>query len=447
MKPTKVVIMGAAGRDFHNFNVCFRDDPHFEVVAFTAAQIPNIADRGYPPSLAGPRYRKGIPIYPEAELRDLILRHGIGQVIHAYSDVSHEDVMHAASLALAAGADFRILGPRSVSLPSTKPVIAVCAVRTGAGKSPTSQFIVDFLSGRGLRVGVVRHPMPYGDLESMEVQRFADYDDFAKYDTTIEEREEYEPYVRRGVVIWAGVDYLKILREAEKEADVLVWDGGNNDLPFYVPDLHITVVDPHRPGHGLTYHPGEANLRAADVVLVGKAETAPAGAIDEVTRTTRSVNPRARIFRTRLEISAIDPTPVRGKRVIVVEDGPTLTHGGMAFGAGLIFAREEGARVVDASRYAVGSIRKVYETYPHLEKILPAMGYGARQIREFEATINRAKADLVVGATPVDLARLIRVDKPIVQIRYSLVPSPAFRRLLAAFARKVRKGRKGQPRR
>jgi predicted GTPase len=319
-------------------------------------------------------------------------------------------------------------------LESKRPVVAVCAVRTGAGKSPTSQFLVDFLTNRGLRVAVVRHPMPYGDLEAMEVQRFASYEDFLKYDTTIEEREEYEPYVRRGVVIWAGVDYRKILRRAEKEADVLIWDGGNNDLPFYRPDLHITVVDPHRPGHGLAWHPGEANLRAADVVLVGKSETASPEAIREVSRNSRSVNPAARIFRTRLEITALDPHPIRGRRVIVVEDGPTLTHGGMAWGAGALFARREGAKMVNPAPYAVGSIGRVYRDYPHIGHVLPAMGYGARQIREFEETIRRARADVVIGATPVDLARLIRIDKPLVQVRYALAPTPAFRKLLGKFA-------------
>lgn len=440
MAPTHVIIMGAAGRDFHNFNVCFRKNPAFRVVAFTAAQIPNIADRRYPPSLAGARYPKGIPIYPEARLTELILRHRVGQVVHAYSDVSHVDVMHAASRALAAGADFRILGPRHTELRARRPVIAVCAVRTGAGKSPTSQYLVDFLTRRGLRVGVVRHPMPYGDLESMVVQRFATYDDFLKYDTTIEEREEYEPYVRRGVVVWAGVDYQKILRRAERESDVLVWDGGNNDMPFFTPDLHITLVDPHRPGHGLTYHPGEANLRAADVVLISKSETATPEAIAEVRRNTRAVNPGARIFRTRLKIEALDPgVRIRGRRVIVVEDGPTLTHGGMAWGAGTLFARAGGARMVDPAPWAVGSIRKIYEKYPHLGRILPAMGYGSSQIREFETTINRARADLVIGATPVDLARLIRVNKPIVQIRYSLEPTSAFRKLLREFADRAKR--------
>jgi len=431
--------VGAAGRDFHNFNVHFRDNSLYRVVAFTATQIPNIAGRRYPAALAGPRYPKGIPIFPEEQLTDLIRRHRVDQVVHAYSDVSHVEVMHTASAALAAGADFRILGPRSMYLRSRRPVIAVCAVRTGAGKSPTSQFLVDYLTVRGLRVGVVRHPMPYGDLESMAVQRFAAYDDFLKYDTTIEEREEYEPYVRRGVVIWAGVDYRKILRRAEKEADVILWDGGNNDLPFFAPDLHITLVDPHRPGHGLLYHPGEANLRAADVILISKSETAPPAAVDEVRRNARSVNRSARIFRTRLRITAPDPRPLQGKRVIVVEDGPTLTHGGMAYGAGAIFARAEGARLVNPARYAVGSIRKVYEKYPHLGHVLPAMGYGARQIREFEATINDASADIVVAATPVDLSRLIRINKPLVQVRYALVPSAGFRKLLDEFAVKAKR--------
>ena len=439
MARTRVIIMGAAGRDFHNFNVYFRDNKDYNVVAFTATQIPDIDDRKYPAELSGALYRKGIPIFPEERLADLIEEHKVDQVVHAYSDIPHNEVMHAASIAIAAGADFRLLGPRTMYVKSRKPVIAVCAVRTGAGKSPTSQFVVDFLMQQGLRVSVIRHPMPYGDLVAMEVQRFAKYEDFARYDTTIEEREEYEPYVRRGVVIWAGVDYQKILRRAEREADVILWDGGNNDLPFYTPDLHITVVDPHRPGHEMAYHPGEANLRAADVLLISKTGTAKASGIEAVRRNIRAANPKARVFKTALDITAVDKTSIKDKRVIVVEDGPTLTHGEMTYGAGAIFAKNQGAKMIRPAKYAVGSIRKVYAKYPHLKNILPAMGYGAKQIREFESTINRAKADLVLGATPVDLSQLITINKPLVQVRYSLKAPVGFKNLLADFAKKAKK--------
>ncbi len=430
--------MGAAGRDFHNFNVHFRNNSACRVVAFTAAQIPGIDDRGYPPSLAGRLYPKGIPIFPEGHMEELIESHRIDEVVHAYSDVAHEDVMHTASIALAAGTDFRLMGPGTTTLKSRKPVVAVCAVRTGAGKSPTSQFVVDYLSRKGLRVSVIRHPMPYGDLSKMEVQCFRTYEDFAKYNATVEEREEYEPYVRKGIPIWAGVDYRKILRRAERESDVILWDGGNNDIPFFRTDLHITLADPHRPGHELTYHPGEANLRMADVVLISKSGTAAPEAIETVRQNIRTANPRARVLRTRLRISKKGGPSVRGKKVIVVEDGPTLTHGGMTYGAGAIFAEKEGARTVDPAPYAVGSIKDVYSKYPHLGHILPAMGYSERQFREFETTINRTEADLVIDATPVDLGSLIKVNKPLVQLRYSLAPSPAFNKVLAEFAAGIR---------
>lgn len=439
MPKKRVIIMGAAGRDFHNFNVHFRNNKEYQVVAFTATQIPNIDDRSYPAKLAGKLYPKGIPIVPENRLTELIGEHKVDQVVHAYSDVAHQDIMHAASIAMAAGADFRLMGSGTTYIKSKKPVIAVCAVRTGAGKSPTSQFVVDYLMKMGLRVGVIRHPMPYGDLVAMEVQRFAKYSDFEKHQSTIEEREEYEPYVRRGVVIWAGVDYLKILRRAEREADVILWDGGNNDIPFYEPDLYITVADPHRPGHGMSYHPGETNLRAADVILISKTGTAPAAGIEAVRKNIKIANPKARVFKTDLKIAAVEKTSVKDKKVIVVEDGPTLTHGEMAYGAGAIFAKREGARMVKPSRYAVGSIKKVYQKFPHLKNILPAMGYGAKQIREFEATINKAKADLVIGATPVDLSQLVKINKPLVQVRYSLAAPPAFKQLLTDFAKKARK--------
>ncbi len=442
MRQKRVIIMGAAGRDFHNFNVYFRDNKDYKVVAFTATQIPDIEDRMYPAQLAGSLYKKGIQIYPESRLAELVGTHNVDQVVHAYSDVSHTNVMHAASIAMAAGADFRLMGPGTTYLKSRKPVVAVCAVRTGAGKSPTSQFIVDYLMQQGLRVGVIRHPMPYGDLVAMEVQRFAKYEDFETHKSTIEEREEYEPYVRRGVVIWAGVDYLKILRRAEKEADVILWDGGNNDIPFYAPDLYITVVDPHRAGHEMNYHPGEANLRAANVLLISKTGTAPAAGIDAVKKSIRAANPKARVFRTDLTITAVDNESIKDKKVIVVEDGPTLTHGEMAYGAGAIFAKKQGAKMVRPAKYAVGSIRKVYEKFPHLKNILPAMGYGAKQIREFETTINKAKADIVLGATPVDLSQLIKINKPLVQVRYALKAPAAFKQLLTDFAKQAKAKKK-----
>lgn len=437
MDPKRVIIMGAAGRDFHNFNTYYRQNPHYHVVAFTATQIPNIEGRTYPPELAGRPYPKGIPIYPESELASLIRENEVEEVAFSYSDIAHEEVMHKASLVLAAGADFVLLGPRSTALKSTKPVIAVCAVRTGCGKSPTSRYVVDYLMKKGLRVAVVRHPMPYGDLVEEEVQRFATYDDFTRYQSTIEEREEYEPYVRRGVPIFAGVDYEKILRVAEKECDVVLWDGGNNDLPFYQPDLHITIADPHRAGHETRYHPGEANLRAADVILIGKTGSAPKGRAAEVKANAQRVNPQALVLSTDLKITSPFKGNLRGKSVVVVEDGPTLTHGGMAYGAGILFAQRNHAKVVDASRHAVGSIKAVYKKFKHLDGVLPAMGYGEEQIRELEETINRAKCDLVIEATPIRLHKLIRIDKPVVEVNYELKAPPRFNQVLDEFAAKV----------
>lgn len=435
MDQKRVIIMGAAGRDFHNFNTCFRHDRYHKVVAFTATQIPNIDERRYPPKLAGPLYPRGVPIHPEAELADLIRKHRVDIVVFSYSDVSHVDVMHKASLVLAAGADFELLGPKATALNSRKPVIAVCAVRTGAGKSPTSRYIVDYLIKKGLRIGVIRHPMPYGDLVKEEVQRFATYEDFVRWDSTIEEREEYEPYVRRGVPIFAGVDYEKILRLAEEECDVVLWDGGNNDLPFYQPDLHVTIADPHRAGHEMLYHPGEANLRAADVILISKTGSAQKADIELVQKNARAVNPAAVVLRTDLRISAANGTSLRGKKVVVVEDGPTLTHGGMPYGAGILFARKQHAVIVDASRYAVGSIKAMYEKFPHLDGVLPAMGYSELQTRELEETINRAHCDLVIEATPIDLRKVIRVNKPIVEVSYELKAPAAFRKILDDFAK------------
>ena len=421
MSKIKVLIMGAAGRDFHNFNTVFRDNDAYEVVAFTATQIPNIDGRRYPPELAGKLYPAGIPIYPEAELTDLIKKHHIDQVIFAYSDVSHLTVMHRASQALAAGADFRLMGPAETQVKSTKPVISVCAVRTGAGKSQTTRRVTEVIKSLGYKVAAIRHPMPYGDLVKQKVQRFADYSDLDKYDCTIEEREEYEPHIDRGVVIYAGVDYEAILREAEKEADVIVWDGGNNDLSFYKSDLHIVVADPHRPGHEVTYHPGEANLRMADVVVINKIDTADLDHITQVRDNIRAVNPNAIVVEAASPIFVDDPAAIKGKAVLVVEDGPTLTHGEMAYGAGVVAARRFGAaEIIDPRPYAVGTITATYQKYPTTGNVLPAMGYGAEQMKELGETINNTPCDLVIVATPIDLRRVVEINRPSQRVRYEL---------------------------
>ncbi|MDW7725750.1 MAG: cyclic 2,3-diphosphoglycerate synthase [Candidatus Methanoperedens sp.] len=418
---TKILIMGAAGRDFHNFNVFFRDNNQYEVAAFTAAQIPGISGRVYPVELAGPLYEKGIPIYPEDNLPDLIKKHDIDQVVLAYSDLSHETVMQKASLVLAAGADFRLMGTRSTMLKSAKPVISVCAVRTGAGKSPTSQKLVDILKEKDLSVVVVRHPMPYGDLVKQAVMRFATMDDCTRNACTIEEREEYEPYICCGTVVYSGVDYEKILREAEKEADVIIWDGGNNDTPFYRPDLHIVVADPHRAGHELTYYPGSVNVRLADVVIINKVDSARREDVELVARNVRSLSGKALIIKAKSVITADKPGLIKGKRVIVVEDGPTLTHGEMSFGAGVIAAQKYGAgEVIDPRPFAIGSISDVYKKYPHLGSVLPAMGYSGSQIQELENTLNLAVCDTVIAGTPIDLGNLLKLNKPVVRIRYEL---------------------------
>jgi len=418
---TKIIIMGAAGRDFHNFNVFFRDNEEYEVVAFTATQIPGIAERVYPKQLAGSLYKKDIPIYPEENLPSLIREHDINQVILAYSDLSHETVMQKASLVLAAGADFRLMGTQSTMLKSKKPVISVCAVRTGAGKSPTSQKLVDLLMIKGFRVVVVRHPMPYGDLVKQECQRFATMDDCVKNECTIEEREEYESYICCGTVVYSGVDYEKILKAAEKEADIIIWDGGNNDIPFYKPDLHIVIADPHRAGHELTYYPGEVNVRLADVVIVNKVDSARKEDVELVIRNVRSINEKAKILKANSVITVEKPELIKGKRVLVVEDGPTLTHGGMAFGAGVIAAKKYGAKeVVDPRLQAIGSILEVYEKFPHLGAVLPAMGYSEAQMRELEMTINAAACDVVIAGTPIDLGRLLKLNKPVVRVRYRI---------------------------
>jgi predicted GTPase len=413
--------MGAAGRDFHNFNVYFRDHPGYDVVAFTATQIPHIEGRLYPPELAGPRYPEGIPIYPEAELTNLIRRLQVDQVIFAYSDVAHEYVMHRASQVLVAGADFRLMGAHATMLASSKPVVAVCAGRTGSGKSQTTRRVCDILREMDKQVVVVRHPMPYGDLATQACQRFAAYEDLERHRCTIEEREEYEPHIDRGVVVYAGVDYERILRQTEQEADVVVWDGGNNDLPFFKPDLHIVVVDPHRPGHEISYHPGEANLRAADVVVINKVDTADGSAVEAVRNNVVDVNPAVTLVEAASPIFVPDPDGIRGKRVLVVEDGPTLTHGGMAYGAGVVAARRFGAsEIVDPRPYAVGSIIETYEKYPTTGNVLPAMGYGEEQVTELEQTINSTDCDLVVVATPIDLQRVLTIDRPSQRVCYEI---------------------------
>ncbi|NPA05898.1 MAG: GTPase [Chloroflexi bacterium] len=421
MRPRRVIIMGAAGRDFHNFNMVFRNDPDTRVIAFTATQIPNIAGRRYPPELAGPLYPDGIPIYPEDELDALIQAHQVDEVVFAYSDVSHEYVMHRASRALAAGADFRLLGPRATMLRASKPVIAVTAARTGSGKSQTTRRIAQQLRAWGYRVVVVRHPMPYGDLAQQAVQRFASFEDLDRYQCTIEEREEYEPHLQNGLVVYAGVDYARILEQAQAEADVLLWDGGNNDLPFFWPDLHIVVVDPHRPGHERQYHPGETNVRMAHVAIINKVVTATPEGIQQVRANVRALNPHATIIEAASPIFVDDPAAIRGRRVVVVEDGPTLTHGEMAYGAGYLAAQRFGAAaIVDPRPYAVASLQEVYQRYPHIGPVLPAMGYGLEQIRDLEATLNRVDADVILAATPIDLARLVRVNKPVLRVRYEL---------------------------
>lgn len=421
MEKARVIIMGAAGRDFHNFNVYYRNNNQYDVVAFTATQIPGIEKREYPPQLAGPNYPKGIPIYPEEKLQQLIRQHDPTEVVFAYSDVSHEYIMHKASLVLSLGADFRLMGPKTTMIRARVPVVSVCAVRTGSGKSQTSRKVALVLKKLGFRVAVIRHPMPYGDLAKQVWQRFASYEDLDNNECTIEEREEYEPHIANGILVFAGVDYEEILREAEKEADVIVWDGGNNDIPFYHPDLHIVVVDPHRPGHELTYYPGEANLRMADVIIINKVDTASPENIETVRKNITAANPNALTIEASSPITLDKPEEVRGKRVLVVEDGPTLTHGNMAYGAGVIAARKLGAaEIVDPRPYAVGSIVEAFKKYTHLGTLLPALGYGKEQIRELEETINRTPCDVVLIGTPIDLRRVLHINKPAVRAQYNL---------------------------
>lgn len=420
MKKRNVCILGAGGRDFHNFFTKYKDNPYYDVKFFTAAQIPGIEKRKFPKELAGRLYKKDIPIFPEEKLAELIKKYEINDVVFSYSDITHEEVMHKASIALANGANFRLLGGKDTMIKSRKKVISVCAVRTGCGKSQTTRKIAEVLAKKGKRVVAIRHPMPYGDLLKQRVQRFASYEDFDKYKCTIEEREEYEPWIKRGMVIYAGVDYGAILKEAEKEADIILWDGGNNDLPFYVSDLHIVVTDPHRAGHELLYHPGEANFRAADVIVINKVETAPKEGIEEIEYNIKKINPRAIVIKAASKLTISNHKLIHNKKVLVVEDGPTLTHGGMAFGAGYIAAKNCGAKIISPKKYAVGSIKKVYEKYKHVSKVLPAMGYGKDQIKELEKTINRTPCDIVVSGTPIKLSQLIRTKKKIVNVSYVL---------------------------
>lgn len=421
MASIRTIIMGAAGRDFHNFNVFFRDNKDYEVVAFTATQIPNIEGRKYPAELAGSLYPAGIPIYPESDLVRLIKELKADEVVFAYSDVPHEVVMHKASTVLAAGADFKLMGLHSTQVKSTKPVVSICAVRTGAGKSQTTRRVSMILRNMGFRVAAIRHPMPYGDLVKQKVQRFATYADLDKHECTIEEREEYEPHIDNGVIVYAGVDYEAILRQAEKEVDIVLWDGGNNDFSFYVSDLSIVVADPHRPGNEMMYHPGETNIRSADVFVINKVDTANPDSVITVRNNLYAVNPNATVIEAASPLFVEDPEAIRGKRVLVVEDGPTLTHGEMAYGAGWVAARRFGAaEIVDPRPFAVGSILATYKKYPKTGPILPAMGYGEDMIRDLEKTIANADVDLVVIGTPIDLTRVMKIDKPSQRVRYEL---------------------------
>ena len=417
----KVLILGAAGRDFHNFNVVFRQNSEFQVVAFTATQIPDIADRRYPPELAGPLYPQGIPIADEKEMERLIAEQAVDVVVFSYSDVSHPTVMHLASRAVAAGADFWLLGTEHTQIRSTLPVVSICAVRTGCGKSPVSRRVAAELRRLGWKPVVIRHPMPYGDLAQQAVQRFFRLADLERHKCTIEEREEYEPHIVNGTVVYAGVDYEAILRQAEREGDLILWDGGNNDTPFYVSDLEIVVADPHRPGHELGYYPGEVNLRRAQVVVINKVDTASPHNVEVVRQNVRQNNPHAVIIEAACKVSVADPEQIKGRRVLVVEDGPTLTHGEMPYGAGVVAARQWGAaELMDARPYAVGSIRGTYQRFTHLTTLLPAMGYSAIQRHELEETINRVPADLVLVATPVDLGGILRLNKPCVRVGYEV---------------------------
>jgi predicted GTPase len=438
MKTKKILILGAAGRDFHNFNVVFRGDPEYNVVAFTANQIPGIANRRYPTELAGPLYPAGIPIFEEKDLERLVKEHEIDAAVFSYSDISYPNLMHLASRVVASGADFWLLSSSRTQLKSSVPVISICAVRTGCGKSPVGRLVASELRRNGQRVVVVRHPMPYGDLAAQAVQRFAVMEDLDRHQCTIEEREEYEPHLREGTIVYAGVDYGRILRQAEKEADVVLWDGGNNDTPFYESDLQVVVADPHRPGHELAYYPGEVNLRRADILVINKVDTASPENVETVRKNIRASNPKARVVETACRVSISEPALVKGRRVLVVEDGPTLTHGEMPYGAGVVAARQCGAaELVDPRPYAVGSIRSTYEHYSHLTSLLPAMGYSAIQRHELEETINRVPCDLVLVATPIDLGHLVKLNKPSLRVTYEVedVTHPGLTEILSEFTR------------
>lgn len=413
--------MGAAGRDFHNFNVYFRNNSNYEIVAFTATQIPDIAGRKYPAELSGFLYTEGIPIYSEEELPDLIRGKQIDQVILAYSDLPHQYVMDKASIVLASGADFRLMGPKNTMLKSNLPVVSICAVRTGCGKSQTTRKVTDILKNKGYKIAVIRHPMPYGDLREQIWQRYESYADLDRYNCTIEEREEYEPHLDRGNILYAGVDYQEILKRAEKDADIIVWDGGNNDLPFYKPDLHIVVTDPHRAGHEMTYYPGEANLRMADVVVMNKIDTADSDKINKLRENIHQLAPKAILIEAASPLTIDHPELIRGKRVLVVEDGPTLTHGEMKFGAGIVAAQKYGAKeIIDPRPYALGTIKDTYIKYSEIGTLLPAMGYGKKQIQELEDTINAVDCDIVIIGTPIDLSRIIKINKKSIRVKYEL---------------------------
>ena len=436
----RVLILGAAGRDFHNFNTYFRDEPQFEVVAFTAAQIPNIDDRTYPSELSGPLYPQGVTIFPQEGWEELVTEQDIDEVVLAYSDLSHEDVMHIASRALAAGANFSLLGPKATMIKSTKPVISVCAVRTGCGKSPVTRYIARVLREQGLRVAVIRHPMPYGVLGLQALQRFGSLKDLDFHHCTIEEREEYEPHISAGDLIFAGVDYERIIRAAEAEADVILWDGGNNDFSFYQSDLEIVLADPHRPGHETAYYPGETNILRADVVLLTKVDTAVSSAIEAVRKNVASVNPRATIVETAMPPTVEDSQTIEGKRVLVIEDGPTVTHGGMGYGAGYVAAKQYGAaEIVDPRPFAVGSIRTVFERFGHLNNVLPAMGYSDLQVDDLAKTIDAVDCDVVLIASPVDLRKLLHIKKPALRVRYEMreLGPPHLGTIVRDFARTV----------
>jgi len=421
MTAQNVLIMGAAGRDFHNFNMFFRGNDAYRVVAFTATQIPDIADRRYPAALAGEMYPEGIPIYDEKDLVDIIKKENIELVVFSYSDIAHEDVMHKASMVIAAGAHFMLMGHDQTVVKSEKPLVSICAVRTGCGKSQTTRRVCQILKDAGKKVVAIRHPMPYGDLVAQKVQRFAELSDLDKHQCTIEEREEYEPHIKSGVVVYAGVDYEAILREAEKEADVVVWDGGNNDPPFYQSDLEIVVVDPHRAGHEISYHPGEVNFRRADVIVINKIATADPEEVNELRWSISEFNPDAMVIDAASPLAVEDGDAIRGKNVLVVEDGPTLTHGEMPYGAGVMAAQKFGAAdLVDPRPWATDTIRDTYDKYPEIGILLPAMGYGEKQVKDLEATINAAECDLVIIATPIDLGGLININKPSVRVKYEL---------------------------